>query len=137
MAKASPLEGKVGYWLRQFGDTAERDLDKILDNMRNLGGGDCLCMKVADGLNYQGANDPRYTPLNSLADIARMKARCTEREFAFLPVVVPRGLRREAQFHGEIARTIGSLMTDIEPYCHSEDTEVLTDNVWKRFPDVT
>ena len=115
--RTEPLKGRRGYWLRQFSDTAEGTLDRILDTLTQIGGGDCLCLKVADGTTWQGVIDPS-TPVRMVEDIVALKGLCEARGVSFLPVVVPRGrnVAAEAAMHGEIARAAGCLMTDIEPY---------------------
>lgn len=130
-----PLSGRVGYWLRQFSDTGERELPLIIDNIKRLGGGNCLCMKVADGSTWQGRNDEAgLTPIFSLEDVLRMRDYCHARGVTFLPVVVPRGADPvgEAAFHGRIADAVGALMTDIEPYPGFWDR-----GAWERIPDYT
>lgn len=120
MRGRNALVGRMGIWLRQYSDTAERTLTRIIDTLHAYGGYDLLVLKVADGLNWQSANDPTM-PLRSTNDLLAIQSFCESRGVSFCPVVVPRGLRGEAQFHGEIARAAGVLMTDIEPYQHFWD----------------
>lgn len=113
----NPMDGRMGLWLRQMSDTGEGNLDAILDTMRDYGGFNLLCPKVADGMTWQGQINPA-TPIRSVDDILVMKATCEARGVALCPVVVPRGrdIAGEAALHGMIARNLGCLMTDIEPY---------------------
>jgi len=115
--RTNPMAGRVGLWLRQFGDTAERTIDRILDTMRDYGGYNLLCLKVADGLTWQGQIDA-HTPVRSVDGVMAISATCAARGVALCPVVVPRGrdIAGEAAMHGMIARNLGCLMTDIEPY---------------------
>jgi hypothetical protein len=119
MGGQSPLRGRVGYWLRQVSDTHEKNIDLIVKNMRDNGGGDCLCLKVADGTRFQGRLDPSgLTPIYSINDIVALSVKLKQYDVTLLPVAIPRGehVAGEAYFHGEIAKSVGSLMTHIVPY---------------------
>lgn len=114
----SPVDGRFGIWLRQYGDTSERSTPNIIARLKEYGF-DMICLKVADGLNWQGVNDDtNATPIWSLDDIAKLKAWYEGAGIKFVPVVVPRGrnVEAEAEMHAQIAEKCGVLMTDIEPY---------------------
>lgn len=113
----SVMDGRTGYWLRQFGDTSERTLARILETVTGLGGGNMLVQKVADGTTWQGQIDAA-TPIRSYDDIHAFKRACETAGVLFCPVVVPRGRDPygEAAMHANIANIAGLLMTDIEPY---------------------
>lgn len=147
-----PLTGRFGYWLRQFGDTGEalaaharavnegraydwrEALDAILQNMQQIGGGNVLCLKVADGLRWQGSIDVlnrdgrfvRLTPIIDVDSLREVRDHCWARGVAFMPVVVPRGVAGEAEFHGQIGIACGALMTDLEPYAGFWDQSPLS-----------
>lgn len=110
-----PLYGRKGFWLREFADTAEGSLAAILTTLTGIAGSSCLCLKVADGVDWVGSYDAK-TPIGNVADLAMAMAVCELAGVTLLPVVVPRGIAGEAEFHGTIAQTCGALMVDIEPY---------------------
>src|SRR4051812_12825545 len=112
--RVNPLRGRCGVWLRQLKpDCGESTLAEVLTTMHNYGGYDLLCLKVMDGLDYQGRFDVTL-PVNSLSDIVAVRDLCHQNGVAFCPVVVPRGIRGEGELHGAIANAIGCLMCDIE-----------------------
>lgn len=110
----NPLKGRTAWWLRQLKpDCGENTIAQVLQTMKDYGGGDCLCLKVMDGLDYQGTFDVTL-PINSLSDILAVRDLCHSMGVAFCPVVLPRGLIGEAEKHGAIAAAVGCLMIDLE-----------------------
>lgn len=116
--RALELKGRVGYWLRQLTpDTNEGTIGGVLNTMVDLGKGNALCLKVMDGSTWQGAIDPSL-PVNSIDDVIAIREQCHARDIGFLPVVVPRGASpiEDGKIHGAIAKSVGTLITDLEPY---------------------
>lgn len=114
---ANPLDG-LSYWLRQGGDlrSLARPADQqLIDFVREHAGTTTLTHKVMDGLTWQGQIDPE-TAFRNLDECSALASYWTKAGGRFVPVVVPRGLRREAQAHAEVARFFGTLVLDLEPY---------------------
>lgn len=116
--------GRVTIWCRQYGDTGERSTPALIETLGTYGYSG-FAPKVADGLNWQARNDPTgATPFDSLAAVAEVRDDFAAAGIAFLPVVVPRHWPgddtpdpgAQGEFHGQIARLCGCLVTDCEPY---------------------
>jgi len=124
-----PLLGGVGWWLRQFSDTGEGTLPAIAQTMRDVGGGTCWMQKVMDGLDWQGeaAIDPS-TPITSVATLTAFAQQTKSLGLPLIPIVVPRGAnpQAEGQEHGAIAKAVGCLCVDLEPYSGFYDKSPLS-----------
>lgn len=107
------LDG-LSLWLRQGGDI-KLTSGRLIDYCKNNAGTGTLTHKLMDGLTWQGTFDNGESPV-SMVGAKNVAKAWEEAGGQFIPVVVPRGLKGEAQAHGQLARQFGYLLVDLEPY---------------------
>lgn len=114
MANDGAFRGRRAYWLRQLSDCAESSFEQVLATLLEWGGSaPALWVKAMDGDAYQGQVDPE-TPLRGLREVTDLQALGLVMGVPVAPVVVPRGIEGEWQYHTQLANACGSLIVDVE-----------------------